>query len=603
VSEANLLTEWARLLMGSFAQAGISNVVLSPGSRSTPFLVAAVREARVQCHDVVDERAAAFFALGQARWTQRPSLVLCTSGTAGAHYFPAVVEASQARIPLVVVTADRPTELQDCAAAQTIDQLKLYGGYVRRFFEIGSPDAGIGAMRALRRMAAQATFASVWPDPGPVHLNVRASKPLEPRRARTEAERDLAARVDALLAGPIPVPSAPQSVPDRAAVAAVARACRRARAGVIVCGPAPSSAERHRSLLLNLARSTGFPLWAEITSQLRLWRPDGVSDAICDAFDAILRCAKVSEGFTPDVVIQVGPPPTSSAWERFGATHARATRIIVGNHAWNDPTSSASTLLFGDVGSTLAALVDALAEEGDPPPQLWARTFRTANRVARDVIAHEATEGSWSEGAAVRAVVERLPRRSVLVLGNSLPLRHAETFCGQGAADAIVLCQRGGNGIEGLLAGALGTAAASGRPTTLVVGDVSLLHDLNSLMIAAGETAPFVLVVINNSGGRIFEQLPVGREAEVSSEELGHVTTPHSFHFGPAASMFGLRYDRAESLHDLDLALRDAYATAGRTLVECVVPAHGASEQERRLLARLQAALAELERERREGTG
>jgi 2-succinyl-5-enolpyruvyl-6-hydroxy-3-cyclohexene-1-carboxylate synthase len=131
---------------------------------------------------------------------------------------------------------------------------------------------------------------------------------------------------------------------------------------------------------------------------------------------------------------------------------------------------------------------------------------------------------------------------------------------------------------------------------------VSLLHDLNSLMIAAGETAPFVLVVINNSGGRIFEQLPIGREAEVSSEELGHVTTPHSFHFGPAASMFGLRYGRAESLLDLDLALRDAYATAGRTLVECVVPAHGASDQERRLLGRLQAALAELERERREET-
>ncbi|MGH7285972.1 MAG: thiamine pyrophosphate-binding protein, partial [Polyangiaceae bacterium] len=160
---ANVLTEWASLLFSSLASAGVTDVVVSPGSRSTPFVVAAVREPTITCHSVIDERAAAFFALGQARITGRPSVLLCTSGTAAAHYLPAIIEAGSAFIPLLVVTADRPTELQECAAPQTIDQTKIYGDHARRFFDLGMPDDSADSLRALRRVAHQAVFAAMWP--------------------------------------------------------------------------------------------------------------------------------------------------------------------------------------------------------------------------------------------------------------------------------------------------------------------------------------------------------------------------------------------------------------------------------------------------------
>ncbi|HRI55183.1 MAG TPA: 2-succinyl-5-enolpyruvyl-6-hydroxy-3-cyclohexene-1-carboxylic-acid synthase, partial [Pseudomonadota bacterium] len=238
MSEANLLAEWARLLLGSLAAAGVREVVVSPGARSTPFVCAAHAEPQLRCWDVIDERAAAFFALGQARVTGRPSLLICTSGTAGAHYLPAVIEAGAAHLPLLVLTADRPFELQDCGAPQTIDQIKLLGGHARRFFELGMPDPSDLSLRALRRLAAQAVLTTTWPTPGAVHLNARARKPLEPQSVHTSDEVALRARVDELLQAPLLRAYPPRAVPAPAGVAAAAQLCRSARRGLIICGPA-----------------------------------------------------------------------------------------------------------------------------------------------------------------------------------------------------------------------------------------------------------------------------------------------------------------------------------------------------------------------------
>ncbi|WP_394841531.1 2-succinyl-5-enolpyruvyl-6-hydroxy-3-cyclohexene-1-carboxylic-acid synthase [Pendulispora brunnea] len=577
MSEANLLTEWAKLLMRSFADAGITDVVLSPGSRSTPYLIAALREPRLRCYDAIDERGAAFLALGQARWTSRPSLLLCTSGTAAAHYYPAVVEASLARVPLLVVTADRPFELQECAAPQTIDQVKMYGSYARLFLETGMPDAAPTALEALRRMAAQAAFAARWPDPGPVHVNVRARKPLEPRSAQSEREHELARFVRNMR--PAPRVSVPRVRAEPSAIADAVQACREARAGLIVCGPLPiQNGHVNRSGVLDLASATRFPLLAEVTSQLRLMKTgEGSGPVFCDAFDRVLASKSFREQHAPDLILQIGGTPTSGAWERYASLHRSTPRIVLAEHGWPDASNAASTMIVGDIAETATAIADGLRTSPRAVTETWVRDFVEANREARSALDAETSGDSrpLTEGRAVRALLARLPSGSALMLGNSLPIRHVESLARTGFVDVLVACQRGANGIDGLVAGTIGTALASSRPTTLLVGDVAFLHDLNSLMLARHVATPVVVVVLNNQGGRIFERLPLATESKatgVTAQELSHVTTPHTLEFGPAVRMFGIAYRCVDSMRELDDALATAYATSVCTVIECRTP-------------------------------
>lgn len=591
MTEANLLTEWSRLLFASLADAGVTDVVLSPGSRSTPFMLAADGDSRLRCHDSIDERAAAFFALGLARVSGRPAVLLCTSGTAGAHYFPAVIEASLANVPLVVVTADRPFELQDCGAAQTIDQVKLFGDHVRRFYELGSPDPAPTALAGVRRLAAQAVHFASAPTPGPVHLNVRARKPLEPRPAETDDERALAARVAGLLGRPLVAAHAPVSQPSPDAVAAIASRCRESERGLIVAGPAPLSHGRLLPVVAELSRRTGYPVLAEATSQLRFAGGDMVR---CDGFDAALRSPAFRRWARPDVVIQVGGAPVSSGWERFAAEHDGVMRVIVAPHAWHDPDSTATDLLLGDVELSLRALADAVDRDGGRTQ--WAEQWQEIDRAvwaAVDAEMASASGDELSEGEAVRAVVERLPSGSLFMVGNSLPIREVDTFCPSGVAEVGVLSQRGANGIDGLVAGAAGSAVAAGdRPVTLLLGDVSLLHDLTGLALGVGVDVPFVVVVVQNNGGRIFEQLPLASVPGLAASTMAHVTTPHRAVLEHAALLWGHRHAAAANGAELAKALDEAYAQPGCTVVEAVVPPHGAAAQHARVFAAVAEALA-----------
>ncbi len=308
---ANLQAEWARLLIDSFAAAGVRDVVISPGSRSTPLVLAAVGHPNLRCRDIVDERSAAFFALGQGRVTGCPTLLLPTSGTAGANYFPAVIEASASHVPLVVLTADRPVELAACGANQTIDQLKLFGDHVREFFDLGAAEAAPRALRALRRTVAQAVFASRYPRPGAVHFNARLRKPLEPASADSAEERALASAVDALVNRPAPRPAAPLRLPDGSQVDDLANACRLTEHGLIVCGPAALAQAGARSLIAELGRRTGFPVLREAASQVR-FAPELASDDVIavDGFDTLLKSERFRAGVVPELIIQIGPCPT-----------------------------------------------------------------------------------------------------------------------------------------------------------------------------------------------------------------------------------------------------------------------------------------------------
>jgi 2-succinyl-5-enolpyruvyl-6-hydroxy-3-cyclohexene-1-carboxylate synthase len=592
MTEANLLSEWSRLLMESLADAGLTDVVLSPGSRSTPFMIAAAENPRLRCHDSIDERAAAFFALGQARVTGRPSLLICTSGSAGAHYFPAVVEAATAFLPLVVLTADRPFELQDCAAPQTIDQVKLFGGFARHFVDLGLPDGSPGSLRALRRIAAQAVHRALAPTPGPVHLNGRARKPLEPMPLKTDEERALKARVDVLLKEPLTTAYAPVVAPDPRGIERAAELIAAKPHGLIVCGPAGMSQAHAREAVFALAQSTGYPVLAEASSQLRFTDvPEGV--VLVDAFDALYRAQAFRDAHPTELVLQLGAPPVSSGWERYSGTNKGAERIVIAPYGWNDPTNAATVLIDSDVGEGVRALNAKLGtglRRG-----AWAARFTEANGRAWAAVDHElATAQGMTEGEIARTVIGTVPRGSMIELGNSLAIREVDTFAERHATDVKVMCQRGANGIDGLLAAAAGASRSSGEPITVLIGDVSFMHDLTSLSLATGLSASLVFVVIQNYGGRIFETLPIGKTPSVTPALMSHVTTPHRVELEHAAKLFGHGYAKVTSTEALRSAIQRAHAQKGCTVIEAIVPEHGAVEQHDRLFAAVSARLADL---------
>lgn len=590
----NLLGEWSRLLFESLADAGLEEVVVSPGSRSTPLVCAALAAKRLRCTSIIDERAAAFYAVGHARITGRPVALVCTSGSAVANYFPAVVEAALSRTPLIVVSADRPFELQDCGASQTIDQTRIYGAYAK-FVELGMPEAAGTALVALRRRARRALHDAQFPEPGVVHCNFRARKPLEPVQARSPEALDLTRTVDALLEIPITTAHPPRMTASENALTALASELSRARRGLIVCGPSPVHARARRDALTSLCVATGFPMYAEATSQLRFDTPAELPAELCfENLDLLARSGLFSRVGVPEMVVQVGAPPVSSAWERIVSAHPEMSRHVLAEHGFPDPDGRARSVILGDVAMS-ATRLSTLAARGRPRPeqQQWAALLGAASTMAGRALAEIDESAAFpSEGVATRIVCEALPRHSVLALGNSLPVRHADVFASARRDTGIsVWSQRGTAGIDGVVAGASGAADASGRPTVLLVGDVSALHDVGGFAVATTARAPLVIVVLNNDGGRIFEQLPV-LAMGLDESQLRFWTTPHGRTFEPVARLYGIGYERPTTPAALRSAIGNGLRTPGATLVEVLCPPHGAEQEHAALRKKIDGALS-----------
>jgi len=588
---AALLTEWSRLLLGTLARAGVEHVVLSPGSRSTPFAWAALNEPKLTCHSLWDERVAAFFSLGQARLSGKPSLLLCTSGTAAANYYPALIEASLARVPVLVLTADRPFELQHSAAPQTIDQTKLFGDSARAFFELGTPDAALSALEGIVRSVSHAVARSLSPEPGPVHLNARARKPLEPSTATDSASVALRRTVDDLLAaGPTRIAESTR----RADVSRVAQACQRAKRGMIVVGPHPASERQALESLVRLAEFTHFPLLCESGSQLRF----GPSAPRCiDAFEWLLRSEKLRSELMPDLVLSFGAPPVSGAYERFLLQSYRGPRFIISEYGFPDPHGLASEVVNAESGDAARELLSLLARESLTPAverAAYLAQVERANASAWEAVEHELArpDDALSEPLAVRSVLDELPPECTLVLGNSLPIREADAYVPASTRRVRVLTQRGANGIDGLISGAAGAASLSARPTLLLLGDVSFLHDVGGLVAARESAGPFVIVVIDNGGGRIFEQLPLYPELARNPEKSRFWLTPPDADLSHAAALFGHRYERLTRAPEIAEAMRRAFAERGTTVIHVVVEGSSARAAEARIRAELERAVS-----------
>ena len=608
--EAEVQFQRARLLVGALIGAGVRRMVTSPGSRSTPLVLAALdhaakggRAADLDVASIIDQRAAGFYALGQARATGMPTALICTSGSAVAHYLPAILEAREAGLPLIVLSADRPPELMDCAAPQTTDQTKLFGSAVNFFAEIDlGARTDARSLRALRRTAAQAVFRSRWPRSGAVHLNVRARKPLE---RPTGGDRHPAAiTVDKLLEEPLGV-GIPSVAPDPDALDRAARLCRRAERGLIIAGPLALPARKARQAatdvfgLAELARRTGFPLVAEATSQSRFVQSDTVGGVGCLA--DCLGSAWAADGgkavAAPDLILQVGGPPVSAGAQRLLEV-CGAPQIVVSDGPWTDPAGLASVFLPGDVAATVAGLCSRLeAVAGELVGDGWCRDVLALSSRFREAAASvrvDSGDRGFHDGNAARAAVAATPTGGLLMLGNSLPVRLVEDWVGKVERRIWVASQRGLSGIDGLVAGFLGSLSAGRFPAgVLLLGDVSLLHDLDGLTLASeyGDGHPAVIVVIDNGGGRIFDRLPIASTELFRGRAGRHWLTPHGVDFAGLAQAFHLRDVHVDGVAALERELLAAVVRPGLTLVVARC-ASGALEVAEEALRRKMASAA-----------
>lgn len=565
----------AHAYIGAFVdelfRAGVRHVCIAPGSRSAPLALTVAAHAGLRTWMHVDERSGAFFALGIARALNEPVALLCTSGTAAANFFPAVVEARSAGIPLLVLTADRPPEMRDVGAAQTIDQNRLYGAHAKWFVEVALPEATPELLRYARTLAARATASAVETPPGPVHLNFPFREPLVPVAGEASAHlgaADLMAWNGRPNGAPwVTVPRSRLSI-DEGAAQRIAKMLAQARRPLIVCGPQPDSGLA--TPLADLSAALGAPLLADCLSQLR-WGGHERSPII-DRYDSLLRHAPLADALAPDFILRIGGPPTSRALLQFFERHASVPLTVVSEGRWPDPTLLASEMAHAQPRAACESILELLHDEMAERERGsgWLDKWVKMNRLASDALDRfNCALDEPFEGRALADVVASLPNRATLFISSSMPVRDLDAFGAGDARDIRVMSNRGANGIDGVVSTALGASAAgrdaSGGPLVLVVGDLALYHDMNGLLAAKLYALDATMVVLNNDGGGIFSFLPQAAD-QTFFEQL--FATPHGLAFEPVAALYGATYHRAHDSRSLRRSVENGIGGGGLHLVE-----------------------------------
>jgi 2-succinyl-5-enolpyruvyl-6-hydroxy-3-cyclohexene-1-carboxylate synthase len=498
----------ARTLVDEWARAGVTDACVTPGSRNAPLALALVHDPRLRVHVHLDERSAAFFALGCARATGRPAVVCCTSGTAAAHLHPAVLEASHGQVPLLVCTADRPPELRDTGAGQTIDQVGLYGGALRWFVDVEAPTDRPGVGAWWRSLAARAVASATGPPAGPVHLNLAFREPLAPTGAPL-----------------VHAPGRPDGQPwtqvasthrilDDAALDDLAAIVSATPRGLIVAG---WGAHATAPALERFATRAGWPVLADPLSGLRH------GPLTIGTYDALLRVAGFAAGHRPDLVLRIGAPPTGGVTTQWLAGLDQHW-LVDPDGRWLDPAHTVARCLPADAGPLLESLAERLTPPSGTPP--WRVEWIDADRRARRAIDDQLADvEELFEGRVARDVVAALSPGSTLVVASSMPVRDLESFA-EPREGVRFVANRGVNGIDGFVSTVLGVAAASGTPTVGLTGDLSFLHDANGLLDVTGRGLDAVFVVVDNDGGGIFSFLPYAETVAAEPFETVFATPP-----------------------------------------------------------------------------
>ena len=538
----NRNTLWGRAIAEELAAAGVEGVCVAPGSRSTPLTVAVAEHPQLELFSHLDERSAAFFALGRGRRNGSPSAVVCTSGTAAANFHPAILEASESRVPLLALTADRPPELQDSGANQTTDQTELYGDAVRYYRTLPEPEPDARKLRSLRTTVDRAVAETTGTPPGPVHLNVPFRKPLEPVEVPDDIpegfEREHPEAATGRV-GPFVGTTRGQSRLRRADLQALARAVDEVDCGLVVCGPAdrPTPA---RPALARLVEATGFPALVDPLSGLR-FGPHVERTAVCGGYDSYLDGA--GEWADPELVLRFGASPTSKVLRNYLAD-ADARQVVVDPAGgWREAEFTATDLVVAEPSGLADELAGAVEEPGCPD---WRGRFADAEADYWPLVA-EACEERFFEGAVLHEVARRVPDPATLFVSNSMPVRDLDRFGRPRSADIRAFGNRGVSGIDGVTSTALGAGSATDDPLVLVTGDLAYYHDMNGLLALERCGVDATVVLVNNDGGGIFHKLPIEEFDPPFTEQF---KTPHGLDFGPTGELYDLEFatvgDRGE---------------------------------------------------------
>ena len=550
----NTNTVWASILVETLYRLGLTTAVICPGSRSTPLAIAFALTNQIDTIPVLDERTAAFFALGIARATAHPVVLVCTSGTAGANFYPAVIEAKESRVPLLILTADRPPEMRDCHSGQTIDQLKLYGNYPNWQTELAVPSLEIGMLSYLRQTVAHAWERSLFPVPGIVHLNIPFRDPLAPipqfdtntLKSQFQPEAFFAH----LLHSPLPIPHSSFPIPHQE--------WQQCEKGIIIAGSAqPQQPQEYCEAIAQLSKALNWPVLAEGLSPVRNYAD--LNPYLISTYDLILRNRQLAQQLKPEMVIHLGELPISKELRTWLDNTQPRRWIIEMSHHNLDPLHG-QTIHLRTTVEHLASHIPPLNKGGlggvNSPTEEGLETVTSAYleqwcaaeaKVRLAVDQKMTTLSQLVESKAAWLLSQSLPPHTPLFIANSMPVRDVEFFWKPNNSGIQPFFNRGANGIDGTLSTALGIAHQN-QSSVMLTGDLALLHDTNGFLLNNKFVGHLTIVLINNNGGGIFEMLPISK-FDPPFEEF--FTTPQNINFAQLCVTYGVEHHLIQSWEQL----------------------------------------------------
>ncbi|HKM51521.1 MAG TPA: 2-succinyl-5-enolpyruvyl-6-hydroxy-3-cyclohexene-1-carboxylic-acid synthase [Candidatus Bathyarchaeia archaeon] len=555
---------FSEAFVDELARSGVQHACISPGSRSTPLVMSLAQQSRIKTWIHLDERSAAYFALGIARASGKTVVVLTTSGTAAANLFPAVVEAHYSHAPVLILTADRPPEQWEWGANQTVDQTRMYGSHAKWSVNMPSPECTPDLLRYVRAMACRAVSTTVQPPAGPVHINFPFREPLTPEHVPSDLpERGLPQSEDAWEGrkqeNAYTQIQIGRSSLNKEQAAQIMAELQKLRKGIIICGP--QNDLTFPSQLTTLSNQLGFPILADPLSLMRCGTHDRT--LIIDSYETFLSSEKLVTALEPEIILRFGATPTSKALLNYIKHHHRACQMVIQETDWPDPLHLTTYMVQANPSQVVMDLTTSVLTTPDKDwIERWLAVAATTRASITKQLAHI---DEMFEGKIFAELAGLFPSKGVLFAGNSMPVRYLDSFYPSTSQQIRFLANRGASGIDGVLSTALGASAILEAPTFLVVGDISFYHDMNGLLAAKQYPLKATIIVANNNGGGIFSFLPQRKYPQTFEK---YFATPHGLTFESAARLYSLAYSKITSWQEFRTSISKSLSSSRTTILE-----------------------------------
>ena len=585
MSLPNRNTLWATVFVDELARAGLQTVCIAPGSRSTPLTLAFTQHEAITTYTHLDERSGAYFALGIAKATHIPTALVCTSGTATANFFPAIIEANQSQVPLLVLTTDRPPELRHSGSNQTIDQVKMYGDHVLWAVDVALPESAPPsiAIRNLRTLAGRAIAVTTGERKGVVHLNFPFRKPLEPTLVPTD---NTTLATDALpreSGAAYTQHTSGTHQPSEEQITQLSNLIAQHEHGIIVCGGGCPGGD-FPTAVIELAERSGYLVFAEPLSNIRFHSV--TNNGVLGGYDNYLGIPMLTDYEKKiDLIIRFGAVPTSKAINQLIDQIATKNFVhVTANGQWADDTHRLSHFMHANEVSMCQQVSERIKPRHGSS---WLAFWQQVEELTWNTMADSLSE-SFFDGAIVAELFNKLPDDSQVTIGNSLPIRQVEQFAAPATKSLNLFGNRGASGIDGIVSTALGISVTSDQPTILLIGDISFYHDLNGLLAVGQCGAKVIIVVLNNNGGGIFHRLPIHQFDPPFTEQF---ITPHDLQFEHAAKLYGLDYTHVTTQEEFAIAFQNHLANDNASIIEVTTDAIADEQARQRIMQNIQTKI------------